>query len=266
MKNKTIFTLLTVFFVLSSVISPVFAADHVTSSSILPNNPFYFFKDVGREIQNIFTFNPTKKAELRLDIANEKLQEIEYLIDENGENVKYLEVYEKALEKVEEQTNILDSNNPATNTLLEKVANYTFEHQERLEKLKEKSSSDKIEALEDKAIKVLTKSSFDVAPELMAKEKMQEKFQVRIETNSRILEKIEEHAPEKMKIIANNVRTRIQAQNQKENAPSSTNCIQKGNRLEIKKSSDGSEHGICISPSGETCEEWAYFRGECVFE
>lgn len=46
--------------------------------------------------------------------------------------------------------------------------------------------------------------------------------------------------------------------------PASLYCEQNGNSLEIRTSEDGSQSGICVFPDGSTCDEWAYFRGECV--
>ena len=45
--------------------------------------------------------------------------------------------------------------------------------------------------------------------------------------------------------------------------PASVYCKQNGNKLEIRTAADGSQNGICIFPDGSTCDEWAYFRGEC---
>jgi putative hemolysin len=45
--------------------------------------------------------------------------------------------------------------------------------------------------------------------------------------------------------------------------PASVYCAQKGNRLEIRTAADGSQNGICVFPDGSTCDEWAFFRGEC---
>jgi len=45
--------------------------------------------------------------------------------------------------------------------------------------------------------------------------------------------------------------------------PASVFCEQGGNKLEIVTAEDGSQTGVCIFPDGSTCEEWAYFRGEC---
>ena len=45
--------------------------------------------------------------------------------------------------------------------------------------------------------------------------------------------------------------------------PASVYCEQNGNKLEIQTASDDSQSGVCIFPDGSTCDEWAYFRGEC---
>lgn len=48
--------------------------------------------------------------------------------------------------------------------------------------------------------------------------------------------------------------------------PASLYCEQNGNKLEIQTAADGSQTGVCIFPDGSTCDEWAYFRGECGME
>ena len=45
--------------------------------------------------------------------------------------------------------------------------------------------------------------------------------------------------------------------------PASVYCTQNGNKLEIVTAGDGSQSGMCVFPDGRTCDEWAYFRGEC---
>jgi putative hemolysin len=45
--------------------------------------------------------------------------------------------------------------------------------------------------------------------------------------------------------------------------PASVYCEQNGNTLEIQTAADGSQNGVCVFPDGSTCDEWAYFRGEC---
>jgi len=45
--------------------------------------------------------------------------------------------------------------------------------------------------------------------------------------------------------------------------PASVYCEQQGNKLEIHTAEDGSQSGVCVFPDGSTCDEWAYYRGEC---
>jgi putative hemolysin len=46
--------------------------------------------------------------------------------------------------------------------------------------------------------------------------------------------------------------------------PASVYCEEQGNRAGIVSAPDGSQSGICVFPDGSTCDEWAYFRGECT--
>ena len=48
--------------------------------------------------------------------------------------------------------------------------------------------------------------------------------------------------------------------------PASFYCEQNGNKLEIVTAADGSQSGVCVFPDGSSCDEWAYFRGECGME
>ncbi len=45
--------------------------------------------------------------------------------------------------------------------------------------------------------------------------------------------------------------------------PASVNCIHVGGKLVMKRNPQG-EEGMCRLPSGNVCEEWALFRGECL--
>lgn len=46
--------------------------------------------------------------------------------------------------------------------------------------------------------------------------------------------------------------------------PASVHCEQNGGELEIRQDASGGSVGICVFPGGIECEEWAYFRGECL--
>jgi len=45
--------------------------------------------------------------------------------------------------------------------------------------------------------------------------------------------------------------------------PASVYCEEQGYTFEIHTAEDGSQSGICVFPDGSSCDEWAYFRGEC---
>jgi len=46
--------------------------------------------------------------------------------------------------------------------------------------------------------------------------------------------------------------------------PASAYCEQQGNRLVLMTAADGSQRGVCIFSDGSSCDEWAFFRGECA--
>ena len=45
--------------------------------------------------------------------------------------------------------------------------------------------------------------------------------------------------------------------------PASVYCEQHGGTVDIRTSDDGSQLGYCVFSSGNECEEWAFYRGEC---
>lgn len=46
--------------------------------------------------------------------------------------------------------------------------------------------------------------------------------------------------------------------------PASVYCVTNGGKVEIRKDVKGNEYGVCIFVDGSECEEWKYFRGECI--
>jgi len=386
MLKKTFFVLL----ICSFFIGGFVLAEDTASVGILPNSPFYFIKDMGREIQSFLTFNPTKKAELRLEIVEEKLAEIETLSEKDPDNVnydKYLENYQKSLERFQNRASVLVKDSDQVEKILDNITRNTFDHESRLEQLKQRIQAKKIDHIKDKIVQIYTKSSLDVA----SPEKIQKKIQLRVdamEENSntdQVLRKMKENAPtlspyleqintrlrvrdENGEIIQNQQQVRNQLQGvvtqndllEKMNTdasnlgitpeevleqvgnmsekdqkklqsyavdlltgnksaqdivedvqemelstdaqnrlnvlqhkvqerrvntdiksdnnsvmnltptslanPASTKCVNDGYKLDIRTGSDGGEYGVCISSDGQECEEWKYFRGECVFE
>lgn len=45
--------------------------------------------------------------------------------------------------------------------------------------------------------------------------------------------------------------------------PASVYCDENSGKLTIVAASDGSQSEVCTFPDGSTCDEWAYYRGEC---
>lgn len=46
--------------------------------------------------------------------------------------------------------------------------------------------------------------------------------------------------------------------------PASEYCVSQGYTSEIITAEDGSQSGLCVFLDGSSCDEWAYFRGECA--
>jgi putative hemolysin len=46
--------------------------------------------------------------------------------------------------------------------------------------------------------------------------------------------------------------------------PASVFCEERGGMVEIRSDAEGGQVGYCVFPEGSECEEWAYYRGECV--
>ena len=46
--------------------------------------------------------------------------------------------------------------------------------------------------------------------------------------------------------------------------PASVFCEEQGGTLEIRTDKDGGQIGYCIFEDGSECEEWAFYRGECI--
>lgn len=46
--------------------------------------------------------------------------------------------------------------------------------------------------------------------------------------------------------------------------PASVYCAEQNGKLEIRKDKEDNEYGVCIFPNGGECEEWTFYRNECV--
>jgi len=113
----------------------------VSEPKVLPDNPFYFLKNWARGIQNVLTFNPLKKAELRMKFANEKLMEAKKMVEKakDPEKIKKAtENYQQEEEKVKEQVEKIKekaAENPQVESFLDKFIHQQILHQKLLERL-----------------------------------------------------------------------------------------------------------------------------------
>ncbi|MFA5714964.1 MAG: DUF333 domain-containing protein [Candidatus Paceibacterota bacterium] len=210
--KKVIFFLvaLSLFFSFSAFAGEVTATTaqnlNVASPTVLPNSPFYFLKEMGRNIQTILTFDPIKKAELRLKFANEKLVEAEKVSESNNTTAtnNALDNYKKEIDKLNQYVEVLKKDNPNNEKLLEKMTENNFNHQQVLEKIAENRTEvkQKVTEAKEKAVQNLTSGSFDLANTEKVKEAVQKAVEQNSDTTSNkieILKKIEEKSPEAAK-------------------------------------------------------------------
>lgn len=127
----------------------------VSEPKILPNSFWYFLKDISRGMQSTFTFNPVKKAELKMKFASEKLLEIKKMTEKKKSSdgiKKATDNYEKELDKVKtavEEIKSSTSTMPAIGKFLEKYNAQQILHQGILEKLSQRASTSTMEKIQE---------------------------------------------------------------------------------------------------------------------
>ncbi|MDO8442793.1 MAG: DUF333 domain-containing protein [bacterium] len=119
----------------------------VSNPGLLPTNPFYFFKEFGRNVQRVFTFNPVAKAQLEVKIANEKVAEAkkiqEIAPNDNNAIAKGVVNYQAAQERVRSSLESLQttaSTTPGFEILMNSVATDVVSHQKVLDEIGSKAS------------------------------------------------------------------------------------------------------------------------------
>ena len=116
----------------------------VPDPGLLPTNPFYFLKEWGRTVRQVFTLNPVSKAELELRIVNEKAAETKKVQESRpGET----EAIQEALRNYQESQTRLKtrieglketSQNPNVDRLLGELADRTVKHEKLFDELAKK--------------------------------------------------------------------------------------------------------------------------------
>lgn len=163
MKNLFIFSFLLIIFSFSVVsLSTAQIADIVETAAqtaeitiedlgikdpgMLPTSPFYFLKNWTRGIKRIITIDPTKKAELELEIINQQAAEIKK-VEETASSPTRLNAISKAINNYQNNVNRLKnrletinetSQNPNIDKIMEKLVDRSIKHQELFDDLRQK--------------------------------------------------------------------------------------------------------------------------------
>src|SRR3989344_496669 len=110
---------------------------------ILPDNPFYVFKNIGRGLQSAFTFSDAKKALLYNKFANEKILEVSAFasIGKIDKATDHLASYSKDVAKVGEIVNKLAKKDPANaEGIISQALSDQIKNQGIIDKLEEQTS------------------------------------------------------------------------------------------------------------------------------
>ena len=159
----------------------------IKEPTLLPGNPFYFLKNIGRTLKSSVTFSPIKKAELKLRFTNERLMEIQKIAESNNDPKlleKALDKYGQELKKIKETTEKIGEKNSEKNeTFLNKFIDNQIKHQKLLEKIGEKVPKEVFEKIqENQQIAIQTLS--DVPLMFISADRFQEKIEERMENQS----------------------------------------------------------------------------------
>lgn len=156
----------------------------VEDPGVLPNSPFYFFKEVGRTFQRAFTFNRIAKAELELRITNEKAAEVKKVEEEHPNDANALqgalENYQRAQERLRLRIENLgeNSDNPNVDAFLEKLTDRVVLHEKLFEELIERHDAQK-NIIQDIRIKI--EETAGAAAERDTPEKFKERLRIELE-------------------------------------------------------------------------------------
>jgi len=183
--------------------------------TILPDSPFYFFKNLGRNIRSLFTFNAVAKAELREKFANEKLMELKEIIQrkKSAQAIKRAaENYEGEIKTVKRLTERIRENaqeNEEVGKFLDKYTQHQVLHQRLLQKLEEQVPPEVLEKIQATRELHLEKFS-EVMQKLEDKDKIAERLEKNLDLvkgsnfkyfiNIGIVEALKEKLPEDIRV------------------------------------------------------------------
>ncbi|MEK7162292.1 MAG: DUF5667 domain-containing protein, partial [Patescibacteria group bacterium] len=172
----------------------------IENPGTLPTSPFYFLKEWRRGLKLLFTFDRVKKAELELEISNEKAAEAKKVEEENPDNIeaikRAIENYKKSQERLRSRLEALRdiSENPQIERLLERLEERTEKHERLFERLLEKFEDH--EELRDTLRQAKERASEILERARERSDKLEEEVQDDDEAYREKLEDLEECGPQ----------------------------------------------------------------------
>lgn len=115
----------------------------LSQPGLTPLSPFYFLDRLGDWARlNILTFNPVRKAEIKIEIAGERLAELNDVFEKAPAKTDILEKLEAEVETGASEANSeaekLDSENRNVSKIMERLNSFFLKRQEVLEKVIER--------------------------------------------------------------------------------------------------------------------------------
>jgi len=166
----------------------------VGEQNVLPGSFWYGFKEIWRGARVILTVDRLKKAELRLEHANERIIEAQNLVEEKGDEEslekigQVMERYQKDMEKAQEaisKITIKMEDNPQLEQFAEKLTNSEINKRKVLQKLE--SNKNISEVTMGKVIIAKEKSGEkfgQIIQEIVSSDKIAERIEVVLETQA----------------------------------------------------------------------------------
>jgi len=185
----------------------------VGDPNLLPSSPFYFIKSFGRVVRSFLTFDPVKKAELKLRFANERLIEAKKMMVKKVASEKIIKAlgnYKKETERIKRQVEAgkLKIDNPKVEKFFENLIDRNFKQQKLLDKIEKElpvGSYEKIREIKEEALKQFTAASVKIVSPEELREKIekinqeQKGSQLKHVKNLEVLMRVKESAPEQAK-------------------------------------------------------------------
>jgi hypothetical protein len=131
----------------------------VQDPGTLPTSPFYFFKEWGRGIQSLLTFNKVAKAELEAKFSNEKAAELKAVQEQRPDDGRAIERALNNFQRSQERLKVRleqvqdSSENPNVDKLLDKIAAKSILHEKLLEEVQARHEGAETIRLKTEALK-----------------------------------------------------------------------------------------------------------------